>query len=115
MRCSIPEIIRLIAVDLTNEGEVVKKFREKPEKKPPRRNPAVQNESNRTDYMKNYMTEYREEGKDYQKKPQLIKELRKKQRQRLKEKKLLTGNIGIGLDYPLSEFCATPNSNIIKY
>ena len=91
MYCSISEVIRKIAGDLTNEGEVVKKFKTKPWKKPPRRNPAVQNESNRTDYMKNYMEEYRGEGKDYQKKPELIKELRKKQRERLKEKKL-SGN-----------------------
>lgn len=106
MRSSISELIRLIAVDLENEGEIVKKFRAKPKIKPPRREPAVQNKSNRSDYSKNYMKEYREEGKDYQKKPELIKELRKKQRQRSKKKEL-TGNFGIGLNYPIYEFNIT--------
>lgn len=104
MCSSISEIIRKIAINLTNEGEVVKKFKAKPKEKPPRRNPSIQNDSNRLDYMKNYMTVYREDGKDYQKKPEKIKELRKIQRQRLKKKKLLTGNVGVGFNTPLYEF-----------
>jgi hypothetical protein len=108
MYCSVSEIIRKIADDLVNEGDVTKKFRAKPKKKPPRRNPSVQNESNRTDYMKNYMKEYREDGNDYQKKPELIKELRKKQRQRVEEK-VAFGNVGIGVNHPVYEFCIVEN------
>ena len=108
MRSSISKLIRLIAVDLENEGDIVKKFRAKPKIKPPRREPAVKNKSNRSDYMKNYMEDYREEGKDYQRKPELIKKLRKKQRQHSKKKKMeVSGNVGIGLDYPVHEFYVT--------
>ncbi len=116
MRCrSIPELIRLIAKEMDNEGEVVKKFKAKPKNKPPRRKPSIQNESSKSDYMKNYMEEYRGDGKDYQKKPELIKELRKKQRERLKGKKLLkaSGNVGIGSNTPVRELYITESSDIL--
>jgi hypothetical protein len=68
------------------EGDMVKKFQPAPKQKPPRRQPAVKNKSNRSDYMKEYMTEYRGEGKDYQKVPDKVKKFRAEQKKRLKEK-----------------------------
>jgi hypothetical protein len=93
------------------EGDVTKKFRAEPKVKPPRRQPAVDNKSHRTDYMKNYMKEYRDEGKDYQKIPEKIKELHKKQKKEHKEKKM-SGNIGIGVDHPVRELCITEPLNL---
>ena len=77
------------------EGDVTVKYRPEPVIKPSRGQPAVENKSNRSDYMKNYMTEYRgEKGKDYQKIPKKLKELRKKQRHRLKKRFLLKAGFG---------------------
>lgn len=83
MILSIHEYIRKFAKGVP-EGDVTKKFRAQPKEKPPRRKSPVQNESNRSDYMRVYMEDYREDGKDYQKMPDKIKELRKRQK---KEKK----------------------------
>lgn len=84
---SCADIIRdLVSTMDTPSGDVVKKFRTSPKFKPPRRNPSVQNKSNREDYMKEYMQEYREEGKSYQKVPENLKELKRKQKKRLEEK-----------------------------
>jgi hypothetical protein len=68
------------------EGDVQKKVYEEPLIKPPRRNPAVNNKSNRSDYMKNYMQDYRGQGKDYQKMPGKVKHFRREQRKKFKEK-----------------------------
>lgn len=74
------------------DGDVVHKFRPNPIQKPPRREPAFKNKTQRSDYMQEYMHKYRgEDGKDYQKKPKSIKELRKKQRERLKKRFNLKG------------------------
>lgn len=74
-----------IAMDLP-EGDVQKKVYPDPLIKPPRRNPSVNNKSNRSDYMPNYMRDYREQGKDYQKVPDKVKQFRREQRKKLKEK-----------------------------
>lgn len=72
---------------LNPDGDVVHKFKPEPLAKPPRRDLAINNKSQRSDYMKDYMEGYRkDDGKDYQVKPDSIKELRKKQRQRLKKR-----------------------------
>lgn len=112
MYCTIHEIIRRFAMEMS-EGEVVKKFKAQPKEKPPRRRPSVQNISNRTDYMKNYMEKYRkEDGKDYQKIPKLIRELRKKQKKQKKMQgkieniynrvlsTIKLANVGIGASNP---------------
>lgn len=79
--------LKIIAIQMDlPEGDVKKKFYTEPVTKAPRRNPSIDNKSNRTDYMQHYMQEYRGEGKDYQKVPTSVKELRKKQRQRLRKK-----------------------------
>lgn len=108
MRSSIHEVIRHLVAEMA-EGDVTKKFREEPKVKPPRRQPAVVNKSHRDDYSKNYMREYRQDGKDYQKIPEKIKELHKKQK---KKKKEVSGNTGIGLSYPVREFCVTEPINL---
>jgi hypothetical protein len=73
------------------EGEVQKKNYPDPLNKPPRRNPSVNNKSNRSDYMQNYMKDYREKGKDYQKMTDKLKKYRREQRKKHKEK-LKAGN-----------------------
>jgi DNA-directed RNA polymerase specialized sigma54-like protein len=67
------------------EGDVQKKVYKEPLIKPPRRNPSVDNKSNRSDYMKNYMEDYRGQGKDYQKMPDKVKHFRREQRKKFKE------------------------------
>jgi hypothetical protein len=86
---TIHNTLRILALEMSEpEGEVKTKLRATPKVKPPRRNPDVENKSNRSDYMKNYMTKYREEGKSYQKMPDKLKEYRRKQRKRLRDKYL---------------------------
>jgi hypothetical protein len=82
---SVTDQLKIIALELP-EGDVQKKVYPEPLIKPPRRNPSVNNKSNRTDYMKNYMKDYREQGKDYQKVPDKVKQFRRQQRKRYKEK-----------------------------
>jgi hypothetical protein len=85
-----------IAMDIP-EGDITKKYYVEPKSKPPRRNPSVDNKSNRSDYSKNYMKDYREQGKDYQKVPDKVKEYRRNQRKKfkgiLKTKKPLTAQL----------------------
>jgi len=68
------------------EGDVQKKVYTEPLIKPPRRNPSIDNKSNRSDYMKNYMKNYREQGKDYQRIPEKVKHFRRQQRKKFKER-----------------------------
>lgn len=80
----------LVADALREAAEIVKKFKKSPELKPPRRRPAIQNVTDKSDYMKEYMHKYRkDDGKDYQKIPDKVKKFRSKQRKRLKKKLML--------------------------
>lgn len=65
---------------------MIKKFRPAPKFKPPRRRPAVQNKSDRSDYQTEYTREYREHGKGYQKAPKPVKKWRMEQKRKLREK-----------------------------
>lgn len=77
----------LISTILRDAVEVVKKYKAPPQQKPPRRRPAIQNKTDRSDYMKEYLHQYRkEQGKDYQKVPDKIKKYRAEQRKRLKKR-----------------------------
>jgi hypothetical protein len=82
---SLASVVRRLLAFLP-EGDIKKKIYETPRIKPPRRNPSVDNKSNRCDYMKNYMKEYREQGQDYQKMPEKMKQFRLQQRRKLRER-----------------------------
>jgi ribosome recycling factor len=75
-----------IATVISSDGDVKKIFRPMPKIKPPRRQPATKNVTQKGDYYTEAVRKFREEGGDYQRIPEKIKKLRREQRKRLRER-----------------------------
>lgn len=88
MKYCLADHLRYIAT--LPEGEVIKKFKPAPKKKPPRRQPSLKNKTDDAHYMRDYMRQYQEEGKGYQKMPESVKKRRLEQKSGIspKDKKL---------------------------